>query len=356
MQAATESEASGIRPWPKDGLEPVERCPVCTSVLRTVLYEGLTDRVFFCAPGTWTLHRCGECRSAYLDPRPTRDAVSLAYSRYFTHAADDRESVHGLSWMGRLRRAVGNGYLNHRYRTDFRPASPLGRLVAPMVPGKRAQLVALARNLPAAWPGATLLDVGCGNGDFLDFARRAGWQVMGVEPDPQAAETARGRGLDVRPGGIEVLAGASAAVDVITLSHVIEHVHEPQQMLRACHRLLKPGGFLWLETPNLDSLGHRVYGPAWRGLEPPRHLVLFTWGSLAKALEAAGFARLEPQPYRPFCSYIFAASEAIARGRDPYRDARLSPSGRWRALLADRRARRQPEQREVITVKAWKRP
>lgn len=356
MQAAPEPAAFGIRTWPEDGLESVGRCPVCGSRLRTVLYEGLTDRVFFCAPGTWTLHRCGDCRSAYLDPRPTRDTIGLAYSRYFTHAAAGRDSVHGLSWMGRLRRAVGNGYLNHRYGTDFRPASPLGRFVVPVVPGKRAQLVALARNLPAARPGAALLDVGCGNGDFLDFAHRAGWQVMGVEPDPLAVETARGRGLEVRPGGIEVLDGVRAAFDVITLSHVIEHVHEPLEMLRACYRLLKPGGFLWLETPNLDSLGHRVYGPAWRALEPPRHLVLFTWGSLERALEAAGFGCIEPQPHHPLCSHIFAASEAIARGRDPYRDARFSPGWRWRALLADRRARRQPEQREFITVKAWKRP
>ncbi len=356
MQTVTEPVAFGIQRWPENGLESVERCPVCGSRMRTVLYEGLTDRVFFCAPGTWTLHRCGECRSAYLDPRPTRDTVGLAYSRYFTHAADDRGSVHGLSWMGRLRRAVSNGYLNHHYGTDFRPASPLGRLVVPMLPGKRAQLVALARNLPAVRSGATLLDVGCGNGNFLDFARRAGWRVAGVEPDPLAVETARGRGLEVRPGGIELLAGASAAFDVVTLSHVIEHVHEPLQMLRACHQLLKPGGALWLETPNLDSLGHRFYGRNWRDLDPPRHLVLFTWGSLVKALEAVGFARIDPQPYRPLCCHIFAASEAITRGCDPHRDARLSLGGRWRAFLADWRARRQIEQREFITVKAWKRP
>jgi len=350
------SGTSSMQTWPAEGLEHVEQCPVCGSADRTLLYEGLTDRVFFCAHGVWTLQRCRECRSAYLDPRPTRETIGLAYSRYYTHAAGDRGSVHGLSWMGRLRRAVGNGYLNGRYGTDFRPASLLGRLAVTMVPGKRVQLDAQARNLPSAWPGAALLDVGCGNGDFLDFARRAGWQVTGVDPDPKAAETAWSRGLDVRLGGIEVLDGSGAIFDVVTLSHVIEHAHEPLQMLRACQRLLRRGGFLWLETPNLDSIGHRVYGPNWRGLEPPRHFVLFTWGSLVRALEAAGFARIEPQPARPLCSSIFAASEAIARGRDPYTEARLSPIGRWRAFLANRRAERQPKGREFITVKAWKQP
>jgi len=351
IRIGTEPVTSQARAWPEDGLERVVRCPVCGSAERALLYQALTDRVFFCAPGKWTLQRCAQCRSAYLDPRPTRNTIGLAYERYYTHAAEDSE---GVSPITRLRRAVRNGYLNHRFGTDYNPSSWLGRLVGPLLPGKRAQLDARARNLPPPTPNAALLDVGCGNGDFLDLARRTGWRVTGVDPDPKAVETARARRLDVRLGGLELLAGSGIAFDLITSSHVIEHVHEPLQMLRACHTLLKPTGFLWLETPNLDSIGHGLYGHAWRDLDPPRHLVLFTWRSLTSALEAAGFARVEAEPHRPLCRDIFAASEAIARGRDPVRDARLSVRGHWLAFRAELLARTRPEQREFITVKVWK--
>ena len=103
--------------WPAHGLEYVNCCPVCCSTERKLLYEGLTDRVFFCAPGEWTLYRCQQCGSAYLDPRPTLDTIGLAYSKYFTHNCDDRGNIQNLSWFRRIRRILANGYLNYRFGT-----------------------------------------------------------------------------------------------------------------------------------------------------------------------------------------------------------------------------------------------
>jgi 2-polyprenyl-3-methyl-5-hydroxy-6-metoxy-1,4-benzoquinol methylase len=101
-------------------------------------------------------------------------------------------------------------------------------------------------------------------------------------------------------GGIDALDGQAAIFDVITLSHVIEHVHDVGGTLRACHRLLKPGGRLWLETPNVAALGHKVFGVNWRGLEAPRHLVLFSAPALKQLLQDAGFVDhkelLSPSP------------------------------------------------------------
>ena len=183
-----------------------------------------------------------------------------------------------------------------------------------------------------------------------------GWQVVGVEPDPQAAAVARSRGLDVRLGGIEVLDGFTGEFDWITMSHVIEHVHDPIGLLRACHRLLRPEGRIWIETPNLDSLGHSIYASNWRGLEPPRHLVLFTYLSLRRALSEAGFENAEDEPHRPVCEMVFGASEAIAQGRDPYGDSRLPLLSRVTARGADRREVRNVEISEFLTVRAVKRP
>src|ERR1700730_4983745 len=65
--------------WPAEELEAVDRCPLCGCADRIALHLDLTDRVFFCAPGTWSLYRCGGCEGAYLDPRPTSESIARAY-------------------------------------------------------------------------------------------------------------------------------------------------------------------------------------------------------------------------------------------------------------------------------------
>lgn len=342
-----------IQPWPEGGLDRVERCPICGSSGRTLLYEGLYDRVFFCAPGKWTLYRCAQCRSAYLDPRPNTDTIHLAYRRYFTHSADVRSEMAKLGWFRQIQRVLANGYRNQRFGTNEQPSTRLGVWAAALFPVQRARIEHTGRNLPRPRPGARLLDVGCGNGTFLEFASRAGWDVVGIDPDPKAIAAARSRGLDVRQGNVDRLGTVEAQFDAITLSHVIEHVHEPIALLQACHRLLKLGGWIWVETPNIDSLGHSRYGPNWRALEVPRHLALFNCDSMQQALTMTGFGKVEIQPYSPLCASIFAASEAVARGIDP-RGARLSREARAAVRAAERQARRDASLREFITLRAWR--
>jgi SAM-dependent methyltransferase len=173
-----------------------------------------------------------------------------------------------------------------------------------------------------------VLDVGCGDGAFLALAQRSGWQVLGLEPDAQAAAVAQEQGVPVRVGGLEALADRHAAFDVITLAHVIEHVADPVATLRACHRLLKPGGQLWLETPNAAGQGLRAFGHHWRGLEAPRHLVLFTPQSLQRALAEAGFERLHHPPSPSVRRWMAERSLAIQQGRLP--DDTRGLTWRWR--------------------------
>ncbi len=337
--------------WPVDGLESVPNCPICGSDARELLHENLTDQVFFCAPGKWNMYRCKTCTSAYLDPRPTSETISLAYQRYYTH--DKASGFSSLSFLGKLRRRLANGYRNYRYGTRDYPASILGIIVASLMLNGRAIIDAGMRHLPKENTKKWLLDLGCGNGEFLLRARSAGWDVVGTDFDSKAVETARCQGLDVRLGGVEGLDSSIAEFDVITMAHVIEHVHHPLEVLQACYRLLKPGGFLWIETPNIASEGHQLFGASWRGLEPPRHLVIFTLDSMLNALGVAGFSEVKIQPYRPLCDAIFSASKAIAEGIDPYSVPRQAVSSDI-VKNAERIAKRSPDRREFITVKAWK--
>jgi len=143
---------------------------------------------------------------------------------------------------------------------------------------------------------------------------------------------------------------------VVTLSHVIEHVHDPVACLREVFRLCKPGGQVWITTPNLESYGHRRFREHWIGLQPPNHLVLFTRSSIMHALNAAGFERLHFSSMHPQAVGYFHMSWRVARGENPF-GAEGSPlpfSHRIAGMLADLKAALLPHRREEIVVMARK--
>lgn len=345
MTADPKGESTSSNAWPPSGLECVERCPACGGRDRRLLHDGLIDHLFG-APGRWTLYQCRNCQSAYLDPRPTRDTIGLAYQHYYTHG----EQTHASK---SLRQALANGYRNRAFGTNLTPSLTIGNYIVRMWPKKRRQLDAQFRGLGRPDPHAAVLDVGCGSGDFLVLARSLGWKAKGLDFDPKAVDVATSRGLDVEIGGPEVLIEGRSKYDLITLSHVIEHVHDPVGFLRQCHGLLRPGGKLWLETPNIDGPGHRLYGAHWRGLEPPRHILIFNWMSLRTALRAAGFSEVTLLAPARVCDRTFGASENIRRGL-PNRPPRLTPRVRWLAWQADRRSKQMPREGEFLTVTASK--
>jgi SAM-dependent methyltransferase len=299
--------------WPADGLEAVGVCPVCGCANGDVFYDGLRDRAFRAAPGAWTLMRCRECRSAYLDPRPDRKTIELAYRSYYTHGAAAPPPP-----VGRLRQGLAGDYRRARWGYQQGPAVPGGRLIPRIASSRGALVDREIRHLPAT-PGGRLLDVGCGSGAFLAQMAALGWRTEGIDPDPEAVAGAREAGLCVTQGTLDDLDPGehAGAFDAVTLSHVIEHLHDPAGDLRRLNLLLRPGGLLWIATPNLEALGLRRFGPDWLGLDPPRHLVLFTRASLERLVRGAGLDPLPPPQASPDAWQMFSQSAAIAQGRLP---------------------------------------
>ncbi|MDP3664643.1 MAG: class I SAM-dependent methyltransferase [Nitrosomonas sp.] len=135
-----------------------------------------------------------------------------------------------------------------------------------------------------------LLEVGCGNGKRLARMRDLGWDVTGQEIDSVASEYVRQeKGIPVHLGPLETM-DTPGEFDVVILSHVIEHLHDPVALLKMCHLLLKKNGLLVLLTPNVASYGHRKFGAGWRDLESPRHIHLFTCKTLVRLAQKSGFS------------------------------------------------------------------
>ena len=267
--------------------EPSPSCYVC-STRGESLYNGLKD-LLFGTPGIWNLKKCPnpKCGLIWLDPMPIPKDQARLYAKYHTH---DRP-VKKAGFIRLLHERALSGYLKQQWdytiATNSKVDIMLGYLLY-LHPAYRAGADARVMNLRRR-STANLLEIGFGNGIVLDRLQSYGWRVEGVEPDPIAVENARKKGLNVRLGNLIDQNYQDESFDAIVSSHVIEHVPDPLKLLIECHRILRPGGRLVFYTPNANSWGHSLYKRHWRGLEPPRHLYLFTISSLTALARKAGF-------------------------------------------------------------------
>lgn len=261
-------------------VEENEACLLCGK-RGGLLYSGLRDRLFN-APGDWHLLRCPNCGLVWLSPRPVEDEFSKLYNTYYTHAGN------GNSWRGRARNALLLTSLDCNQKIHGWRWKLAGQVLYSLPFIREAARVS-TMHLRRTMDGQ-LLDVGCGSGEFLSIMLQAGWRVIGIDQDAQAAEFARRQfGIPVHLGTIERGTIAEESVDVLTMRHVIEHLPHPDTTLGACWRALKTGGRLVVLTPNVDSLGHRFFRQYCVSLDPPRHLYLFSLKTLQNMVEQAGF-------------------------------------------------------------------
>lgn len=249
-------------------LDPPARCWLC----------GCTDAEPYAEIDRWQYVRCRECELVYLFPRPTPSELSDLYSKaYF----DDLK---------------GDGQINYMEIADSRIEA-------------NAERVAYLNGLRA--PGK-LVELGCAAGYFLEAARRQGWDCTGVELSDYAADFARQQyGLDVRTGLLEETKLPADSFDVAVLLHTLEHHPDPARTLREVKRILKPGGLIYLEVPNL-STADAVLSAAHRRriLLAPFHLFAFTPDTLGRFLIQGGYTGVLTHP---FISAILAGE--LARGK-----------------------------------------
>lgn len=132
-----------------------------------------------------------------------------------------------------------------------------------------------------------LLEVGCSTGEMLAAAQSA-FAAFGVEADEAGSRVAVARGLNCSHGTLADARFPDAHFDVAALYHVIEHFPSPRAELRELHRVIAPGGWLAVETPNIETFWFRLLGARWRQFIPD-HIFFFTPATLARMCEESGF-------------------------------------------------------------------
>lgn len=265
------------QPWPENELEYVDTCPYCGSKERTIAYKDVQDWSFYCAPGKWKYWDCAMCETLYLSPRPTEQSIYKAYASYYTHGLNKKTLLQKSEI--RFKNESFSHWFNINISPRFNLPKWLGFLLEPLKniifqPFELEQLVRL--------PRGKLLDVGCGNGYMLQLAKGLGWDVTGLEVDPNAVKAAREQGLNVIEGDYRKLELFLDRYDCIICSHVLEHVHQPLLLMELLVKSIKPQGVLLLSLPNAKSHVRTSFAESWRGIEAPRHVAIPT---LKKTIE-----------------------------------------------------------------------
>ncbi|MEQ8909243.1 MAG: class I SAM-dependent methyltransferase [Vicingaceae bacterium] len=208
---------------------------------------------------------CQNCRTEFLSPQPTDQQLSNAYDTSY-------------------------------YGEGEKKFIPLVEAVVDFF--RRRNAKALAAQFGHE---GRVLDIGCGNGNLLHYLGKEGaFELHGIEPEGKSAERAAAhREINLHKGYLEKGRFQENHFDAISLVHVFEHLPNPKEALEIIDDILKPGGQLLIEIPNISSWQAKIFKSNWLHLDPPRHLQLTPPELLIKELEKQGYKLINESYFSP---------------------------------------------------------
>jgi 2-polyprenyl-3-methyl-5-hydroxy-6-metoxy-1,4-benzoquinol methylase len=267
--------------------EPVPNCPVCGHHINTLFASGFDYEMKTCR-NQWTFVKCSGCGHVWLNPRPAISTLPIIYPK---------------------------NYYAYTYQSEINPIAIRAKEILDSV-----KMRAILRELPNA--PASYLDVGCGDGRFLKVMEKQGVaraRNFGLELDAAIVRRLADQGYRVFCERVEDCKSIPEnAVDLITMFHVIEHVDDPNSVVRQLSNWLSPDGVLALETPNIDSLDARTFQKTfWGGYHIPRHWNLFNADTLARLLCANGLRIIGTQFQTGHAFWMYSFHHALRYGDSP---------------------------------------
>lgn len=307
---------------------------ICCGAFGTYIYKNLQDKLFS-TPGMWSLKRCNndQCGLLWLDSVPIDEDIYLAYQNYYTH---QKNSVLKASFFSKCTL----GYQASKYKHLLSQTTYLQRVLGNLL--ARFNFFKEHMDYPFAYfkhlqkskdlNKVKLLELGVGSGETLKLFSDWGLEATGLDFDPLAVKYAKSQGLKVFQGDIFSQQFGNESFDAIFSSHVIEHVDNPIKLMQESIRVLKLGGVFVAVTPNALSKLHQYFKSNWRGLEPPRHLHIFTYNALLIAARESGFSNIKVISSNRSAVHIFYASTQLKN--DGYSKVKHSIFTRYLAYLA----------------------
>ncbi|MEM6262087.1 MAG: class I SAM-dependent methyltransferase [Bacteroidota bacterium] len=255
-------------------------CPVCSS---SNIKLALIAKDYTVSKESFEIWHCNNCQHRFTQDIPNESNIGKYYQseEYISHSNTQKGLIN----------QIYQGVRNYTLR----------------------QKLKLVRNVSGLQTGC-LLDIGCGTGEFLGTMKAAGWTVNGLEPDDGAREQAHDNfGLRVEESE-KLFQLNPNTYNVITMWHVLEHVHRLHEYIDKIYELLKADGTLIIAVPNYQSKDANAYGEHWAAYDVPRHLYHFSPESMSQLLDGHGFTvdRMQHMPFDPF--YVSMLSEKYLHG------------------------------------------
>jgi ubiquinone/menaquinone biosynthesis C-methylase UbiE len=280
--------------------EPQEAvpCPLCGETSHKLVMNA-RDRLFG-RPGVYPLVDCTHCGMRYLSPRPTLDAIGLHYpSSYFIYQTPEE--------LPAFTRAMARSFSSLRWRDSL---SRLEKALGPLQAGTK------------------MVDVGCGQNDYLATLQRLrGVQGIGVDFNPEVAAYVRDTlKMPVHAGTLEQAHLPDGSVDIVTMNEYLEHEPNPLPTLQEARRITATGGHVVIEIPYIEGLPAKLFGSRWSQVDAPRHLVHFTRATLKEMLSRSGYELVNLQTFQ--IPYVIGFSALQALGH-----RKLGAMGFWGRTL-----------------------